>query len=82
MNSYDIIYDHLGRRVAEAGQVVTLKSFDMVYNHLCVQLAERVGGQLPPGMLEGLGGDIAKVAHTLRWDIMSIFVATHYHSTL
>ena len=72
----------LGRRVAEAGQVVTLKSYDKVYDHLGVQLAERVGGQLPPGMLEGLGGDIAKVAHTLRWDTMSIFVATHNHSTL
>ena len=72
----------LGRRVAEAGQVVTLKSYDKVYDHLGVQLAERVGGQLPPGMLEGLGADIAKVAHTLRWDTMSIFVATHNHSTL
>ena len=48
-----------------------MKSFDKVYDHLGVQLAERVGGQLPPGMLEGLGGDIAKVAHTLRWDMMS-----------
>ena len=72
----------LGRRVAEAGQVVTLKSYDKVYDHLGVQLAERVGGQLPPGMLEGLGADIAKVAHTLRWDTMSIFFATHNHSTL
>ena len=72
----------LGRRVAEAGQGVTLKSYDKVYDHLGVQLAERVGGQLPPGMLEGLGADIAKVAHTLRWDTMSIFVATHNHSTL
>ena len=72
----------LGRRVAEAGQVVTLNSYDMVDDHLGVQLAERVGGQLPPGMLEGLGGDIAKVAHTLRWDMVSIFVATQYHSTL
>ena len=72
----------LGRRVAEAGQVVTLKSYDKVYDHLGVQLADRVGGQLPPGMLEGLGADIAKVAHTLRWDTMSIFVATHNHSTL
>ena len=72
----------LGRRVAEAGQVVILKSYDKVYDHLGVQLAERVGGQLPPGMLEGLGADIAKVAHTLRWDTMSIFVATHNHSTL
>jgi len=33
------------------------------------QLAERVGGQLPPGMLEGLGADIAKVAHTLRSEV-------------
>ena len=59
-----------------------MKSYDKVYDHLGVQLAERVGGQLPPGMLEGLGADIAKVAHTLRWDTMSIFVATHNHSTL
>ena len=70
----------LGRRVAEAGQVVTSNSYEKVHDHLGVQLAERVGGQLPPGMLEGLGGDIAKVAHTLRWDIMSLFFATHYHS--
>jgi len=33
------------------------------------QLAERVGGQLPPSMLEGLGSDIAKVAHTLRSEV-------------
>ena len=33
------------------------------------QLAERVGGQLPPSMLEGLGSDIAKVADTLRFEI-------------
>ena len=72
----------LGRRVAEAGQVVTSNSYEKVHDHLGVQLAERVGGQLPPGMLEGLGGDIAKVAHTLRWDIMSLIVTTHCHSSL
>jgi len=33
------------------------------------QLAERVGGQLPPSMLEGLGSDIAKVADTLRSEV-------------
>jgi len=39
------------------------------------QLAERVGGQLPPSMLEGLGSDIAKVADTLRSEV-SILVPT------
>lgn len=33
------------------------------------QLAERVGGQLPPSMLEGLGSDIAQVAGTLRSEV-------------
>ena len=31
------------------------------------QLAERVGGQLPPSMLDWLGSDIAKVTETLRY---------------
>ena len=38
-------------------------------HHFFHQLAERVGGQLPPSMLEGLGSDIAKVADTLRSEI-------------
>ena len=39
------------------------------FTHFFHQLAERVGGQLPPSMLEGLGSDIAKVADTLRSEI-------------
>ena len=31
------------------------------------QLAERVGGQLPPSLLDWLGADIAKVTETLRY---------------
>ena len=67
----------LGRRLAEAGQVwkIMCTRVDIVSNvlshthHFFHQLAERVGGQLPPSMLEGLGSDIAKVADTLRSEI-------------
>ena len=58
----------LGRRVAEAGQVWHDVSF-IIHIMIPHQLAERVGGQLPPSMLEGLGSDIAKVADTLRYEL-------------
>ena len=56
----------LGRRVSEAGQVCSLDAKMSSFTRFSLQLAERVGGQLPPSMLEGLGSDIAKVADTLR----------------
>ena len=57
----------LGRRVSEAGQVLYSTTLNECFcSRFSLQLAERVGGQLPPSMLEGLGSDIAKVADTLR----------------
>ena len=43
-----------------------------ITHHNFHQLAERVGGQLPPSMLEGLGSDIAKVADTLRSELFTL----------
>ena len=64
----------LCRRVSEGGQVWQLAMAKRVHHGFNVfscsslfQLAEKVGGQLPPSMLEGFGSDIAKVAHTLRY---------------
>ena len=44
----------------------------VITHHNFHQLAERVGGQLPPSMLEGLGSDIAKVADTLRSELFTL----------